>query len=104
MSNYRPETDGCSEHTCHAHGEANRTKAADYEAGRAAYRAGDPESALLGKSAAYDLGYWDEHNESYVEDSNGIEDGYGDFYDYDAVSQGMYDDDPSPYNGDYSEM
>jgi len=27
-----------------------------------------------------------------------------DVFEWDAVSQGMYDDDPSPYAGDYSEM
>lgn len=27
-----------------------------------------------------------------------------DDYEWDAVSQGFYDDDPNPYHGDYSEM
>lgn len=26
------------------------------------------------------------------------------YYEGDLISQGYYDDDPSPYNGDYSEM
>lgn len=53
---------------------------------------------------AWDAGYWQAHDESFVPGDNGIEDGYGDYLDYDAVSQGFYDDDPSPYSGDYSEM
>lgn len=54
---------------------------------------------------AWDAGFWKAHNDSFVADDHiGIEAGYGDFYDMDAVSQGFYDDDPSPYSGTYSEM
>lgn len=53
---------------------------------------------------AWDAGYWWAHDESYVPDTGGIEEGYGDYLDYDAVSQGFYDDDPNPYDGTYSEM
>jgi len=31
-------------------------------------------------------------------------DEYAEDFGFSAVEQGMYDDDPSPYNGDYSEM
>jgi hypothetical protein len=31
-------------------------------------------------------------------------DEYEEDFAFSAVEQGMYDDDPSPYNGDYSEM
>lgn len=31
-------------------------------------------------------------------------DEYEEDFTFSAVEQGMYDDDPSPYNGDYSEM
>lgn len=36
-----------------------------------------------------DFGWLDEYEEDFA---------------FSAVEQGMYDDDPSPYNGDYSEM
>lgn len=36
-----------------------------------------------------DYGWLDEYEEDFA---------------FSAVEQGMYDDDPSPYNGDYSEM
>lgn len=58
----------------------------------------------------FEVGYWnayDAHCEAQIaatEKRYGIEEGYGNWYDTDAVSQGMYDDDPSPYDGTYSEM
>jgi hypothetical protein len=30
--------------------------------------------------------------------------GRSEFFDYDPVEMGFYDDDPNPYHGDYSEM
>jgi hypothetical protein len=73
--------------------------------GQNAYPAYDnPYPAQSVSWQAWDAGYWFEHDLSFAPDSDGgIEEGYGDFYDYDAVSQGMYDDDPNPYDGTYSE-
>lgn len=45
---------------------------------------------------AWDSGFW------FAADEARYPDGYEDDYDY-AVDEGMYDDDPSPYAGDYSE-
>lgn len=77
--------------------------------GRYDYRAGESMAANpypFGTAAHtdWDRGYWAEHDESFEDNGAGIEDSYGDYYDYDAVSQGFYDDDPSPYDGTYSEM
>lgn len=83
------------------------TKKNIFEAGYASYPANDnPYHPRLQRDAweRWDRGYWQAHDDSYVPDTGGIEEGYGDFYDFDAVSQGFYDDDPNPYSGTYSEM
>lgn len=82
---------------------------AAYDEGVSAYRVGsNADNNPYGKGetakrAAWDNGYWAEHDASYEDNSDGMESGYGDFYDMDAVSQGMYDDDPNVYDGTYSE-
>ena len=77
----------------------------EFQAGYQSYPVDkNPHKARTPEWAAWDRGYWQAHDESYVEDTGGIEEGYGDFYDFDAVSQGFYDDDPNPYSGTYSEM
>lgn len=70
---------------------------ASYPANVNPYRPGTSEWV------SWDAGYWDAHDASYTDESGGIEEGYGNFYDTDAVSMGMYDDDPNPYDGTYSE-
>lgn len=57
--------------------------------------------------ADWDRGYWQAHNDAAdahpipTSDEDGIEEGYGNFED---VSVYRWDDDPSPYDGTYSEM
>lgn len=77
-----------------------------HEDGFASYPAYDnPYKGQTPEWVEWDGGYWDAHDMDYQDSQQaGIESGYGDFYDMDAVSQGFYDDDPSPYSGDYSEM
>lgn len=77
--------------------------------GRNAYTRGDsvdsnPYPRSSESYRAWDNGFWWEHDDSFVPSDDGFEDGYGNFLDYDAVSQGFYDDDPDPYSGTYSEM
>jgi hypothetical protein len=73
---------------------------------RGAWSASDnPNRPGTREWVTWDADFWAEHDASFVDDSSdGIESGYGNWYDTDAVSQGMYDDDPSPYDGNYSEM
>lgn len=52
----------------------------------------------------WDRGYWDAYDEHAAEAETttyGMEYAYGDFSE---VEQGRWDDDPSPYDGTYSEM
>lgn len=73
---------------------------------RMAYAPGDnPFPRGTSDHRRWDREYWQEHDDAAAAcpSDDGIEAGYGDFFDYDAVSQGMYDDDPSPYLGTYSE-
>lgn len=83
--------------------------------GRIAYRMafGPGDNPFTTGSDAHrewDRDFWAEHDDASAAapvptgDEDGIEAGYGDYLDIDAVSQGMYDDDPSPYDGNYSEM
>lgn len=46
--------------------------------------------------AGYDAGNAQWHEDAQYEQNSG--------YDYSDVEMGMYDDDPNPYHGDYSEM
>ena len=76
-----------------------------HDGGREAYRDG---YIMMGdESVTFDAGYWAEHDAEFIEQTEGFdgyEAAYGNFTDYDAVSQGFYDDDPNPYSGTYSEM
>ena len=69
---------------------------------------GDVVNIMMGdESVTFDAGYWAEHDAEFIEQTEGFdgyEAAYGNFTDYDAVSQGFYDDDPNPYSGTYSEM
>lgn len=54
---------------------------------------------------------WDAHNAEFdqwaaawAEDAANYPDDDGAYDPYSDVEQGMYDDDPNPYHGDYSEM
>lgn len=77
-----------------------------HEEGYASYPA--YENPYRGQSPEWwewDGGYWDAHDaDAHEQEQAGIEAAYGDYWDVDAVSQGMYDDDPNPYDGTYSEM
>lgn len=73
---------------------------------RMAYSTSDnpyPRATQHAQHRCWDKGFWAEHDASFENNSGGIEEGYGNWYDTDAVSQGMYDDDPNPYDGTYSE-
>ena len=82
--------------------------------GAAAYEAGEHITVnpyLKGTFAyvQFELGYWqayDDHCEAEIAaaETRGMEEAYGSYLDMDAVSQGMYDDDPNPYDGTLSEM
>lgn len=78
-----------------------------YANGRDAYRDGETESDnpyAPGSHAhnAWDRGYWDEHNDAISNESAGFEAAYGDWWADAEMSR--WDDDPSVYDGTYSEM
>lgn len=81
-------------------------------AGRVAYRQAyttrdNPHPRGTAMHRAWDKGFWAEHDDAAmaapIEETSGMEEGYGDYWDTDAVSQGYYDDDPNPYDGTCSE-
>jgi hypothetical protein len=77
---------------------------ADYEANEAdeqAQHEADPQyqESVLGVPAAAFDDAWAEDADNYPDTSWDEDDGR-----WNPVEQGMYDDDPSPYAGDYSEM
>lgn len=115
-----PETDGCSELTCIYHGEENQRKRDESPANCArCHRVLGHNPDLSGPCAFCNEELLalkaEEADEAYAEmmrDYDEAENGprYADaqadrdFADYmNPVDQGFYDDDPSPYAGDYSE-
>lgn len=74
----------------------------DYEQGLGDGYMGAPK--VSDPSVTYLMGYEDGVANYENDRSGAYKDDYDFGYEYDAVSQGYYDDDPSPYAGDYSEM
>lgn len=54
--------------------------------------------------ADYERGEADWHDQQQADREAAYADEYDYGYDFNPVDQGYYDDDPSPYAGDYSEM
>jgi hypothetical protein len=75
----------------------------NFQAGYASYPAyTNPWPSRTDEHDLWDMGYWAAHDDSYVPDTGGIEEGYGDWWM--EAEAARWDDDPSPYDGTYSEM